>query len=177
MISPSSLRNSKKSKKRPSAWRPPTRFPCCRSQLGLFYGHVQVLFDVNFEVARGELLALLDQWRREVHSPQGHQRHGRSRARCDPSPTTVPSPTGPELRVRMVVQLMEGGAVFAPLGVEENLKMACFLEESREVGRRVDRSERSCRFSENGVPVPRPAQAASSRCSVWPWRSSMIRRS
>ncbi len=109
--------------------------------LDFSYGHVQVLFDVNFEVARGEVLALL-----------GTNGAGKSTLLRVISGLGVPERgvirlngrtvtyADPELRVRIgLVQLMGGGAVFAPLSVEENLKMACFLEESRDVAGKIDR--------------------------------------
>ena len=109
--------------------------------LDFSYGHVQVLFDVNFEVARGEVLALL-----------GTNGAGKSTLLRVISGLGVPERgvirlngrtvtyADPELRVRIgLVQLMGGGAVFAPLSVEENLKMACFLEESHDVGGKIDR--------------------------------------
>jgi ABC-type branched-subunit amino acid transport system ATPase component len=107
--------------------------------LDFSYGPVQVLFDVNLDVAPGETLALL-----------GTNGAGKSTLLRVISGLGVPSRgvvrlhgrtitfTEPELRSKIgIVQLMGGNATFASLSVDENLRMAGFLYSGRDLDRRV----------------------------------------
>lgn len=108
--------------------------------LDFSYGAVQILFDVNLDVHRGETVALL-----------GTNGAGKSTLLRVISGLGVPSRgvvrldgrtityCDPEVRVRIgVVQLMGGNAVFGALSVEENLRMAGFLYEGEDLERRTD---------------------------------------
>ena len=110
--------------------------------LDFSYGKVQVLFDVGFEVFEGETLALLGtngagkSTLLRVISGLGVAERGVVRFRG----RTV-TYADPELRVRVgIVQLIGGGATFAPLTVRENLRMAAFLYTRREQERRIDKA-------------------------------------
>lgn len=107
--------------------------------LDFSYGNVQVLFDVDLEVQRGETLALLGtngagkSTLLRVISGLGVASRGvvrldgRTITYCDP-----------ELRAAIgIVQMMGGNAVFGSLSVGENLRMAAFLHEHDETERRV----------------------------------------
>ena len=109
--------------------------------LDFSYGKVQVLFDIDLEVRRGETLALLgtngagkSTLLRVVSGLGVAQRgvvrfNGRTITYADP-----------ELRVKFgIVQLMGGKAVFPPLSVAENLRMAGYLYSGDDLHRRVDR--------------------------------------
>jgi ABC-type branched-subunit amino acid transport system ATPase component len=108
--------------------------------LDFSYGSVQVLFQVNLDVHRGETVVLLGtngagkSTLLRVISGLGVpsrgvvRLHGRTITYCDP-----------ELRARIgIVQLMGGNAIFGGLSVEENLRMAAFLYDGRDARRRVD---------------------------------------
>ena len=110
--------------------------------LDFSYGKVQVLFDVGFEVFEGETLALLGtngagkSTLLRVISGLGVAERGVIRLRG----RTV-TYADPELRVRVgIVQLIGGGATFAPLTVRENLRTAAFLYARREQERRIDKA-------------------------------------
>jgi len=107
------------------------------------YGRVQVLFDVSFDVARGETLALL-----------GTNGAGKSTALRVISGLAVPSRgvvrlhgqtitlTGPETRVRLGIHQLPGGkALFGPMTVRDNLEMATFIySDHADAERRIERS-------------------------------------
>ncbi len=107
------------------------------------YGRVQVLFDVSFDVARGETLALL-----------GTNGAGKSTALRVISGLAIPSRgvvrldgrtitlTAPETRVRLGIHQLPGGkALFGPMTVRDNLEMATFIySDQAEAERRVERS-------------------------------------
>lgn len=107
------------------------------------YGRVQVLFDVSFDVARGETLALL-----------GTNGAGKSTALRVISGLAVPSRgvvrlhgqtitlTGPETRVRRGIHQLPGGkALFGPMTVRDNLEMATFIySDHADAERRIERS-------------------------------------
>ena len=107
--------------------------------LDFSYGPVQILFDVNLDVHRGETLALL-----------GTNGAGKSTLLRVISGLGVPSRgvvrlhgrtityADPEQRAAIgVVQLMGGNATFGALTVEENLRMAGFLHDVADLDRRV----------------------------------------
>ncbi|MET0902078.1 MAG: ATP-binding protein [Acidimicrobiales bacterium] len=108
--------------------------------LDFSYGSVQVLFDINLDVAPGETVALLgtngagkSTLLRVISglgvASRGVVRlHGRTITYADP-----------ELRARVgVVQLMGGNAVFASLSLEENLRMAGYLYDDADLRARID---------------------------------------
>jgi ABC-type branched-subunit amino acid transport system ATPase component/predicted MFS family arabinose efflux permease len=108
--------------------------------LDFSYGKVQVLFDVNFDVDRGETLALLGtngagkSTLLRVISGLGVAARGVVRF----NGRTV-TYADPELRVKIgIVQLVGGGATFPPLTVDENLRIAAFQYSRSEQRRRID---------------------------------------
>jgi ABC-type branched-subunit amino acid transport system ATPase component/sugar phosphate permease len=110
--------------------------------LDFSYGSVQILFDVNFDVARGETLALLGtngagkSTLLRVISGLGVASRGVVRLHG----RTI-TYTDPELRARIgIVQLMGGNAVFSAQSVEENLERAAYLYERADAKRRIDAS-------------------------------------
>ena len=122
---------------------PGARIPVLQVRnLDFAYGRVQVLFDVAFDVYRGEVLALL-----------GTNGAGKSTALRVVSGLGVPSRgvvrlngrtityADPELRAKAgVVQLAGGKAIFPPMSVDENLRMAAFRYSGADLDRRVERS-------------------------------------
>ena len=109
--------------------------------LDFSYGRVQILFDINFEIARGEVLALL-----------GTNGAGKSTLLRVISGLGVPDRgvvrlngqsitlAEPELRVKVgIVQLRGGSGTFPPLSVDENLMMACYLLSTEDAAERVQR--------------------------------------
>jgi ABC-type branched-subunit amino acid transport system ATPase component/predicted MFS family arabinose efflux permease len=110
--------------------------------LDFSYGKVQVLFDIDLDVHRGETLALLGtngagkSTLLRVISGLGVAERGVVRL----NGRTV-TYADPELRVKTgIVQLKGGGATFGPLTVRENLEMAGFVVERDRVGARIDRA-------------------------------------
>ena len=108
--------------------------------LDFSYGTVQVLFDVNLDVQRGETLALLGtngagkSTLLRVISGLGVASRGVVRLHG----RTI-TYTDPEVRARIgIVQLMGGNAVFGSLSVDENLRMAGFRYDGADLERRVD---------------------------------------
>ncbi len=108
--------------------------------LDFSYGNVQILFDVNLDVHRGETVALL-----------GTNGAGKSTLLRVISGLGVPSRgvvrlhgrtityAEPELRARIgIVQLMGGNAVFGSLSVDENLRMGAFLYDGHDARRRSE---------------------------------------
>ena len=110
--------------------------------LDFSYGKVQVLFDIGFEVRRGESLALLgtngagkSTVLRVVSGLGVPQRgvvrlHGRTITYADPG-----------MRAKIgIVQLAGGKAIFPGLSVEENLRMAGFRYGHAELESRLERA-------------------------------------
>jgi ABC-type branched-subunit amino acid transport system ATPase component/sugar phosphate permease len=102
------------------------------------YGPVQVLFDVNLDVRRGETLALL-----------GTNGAGKSTVLRVVSGLGIPSRgvvrlnghgitlCSPETRVKWGIHQLPGGkAIFAPMSVRENLEMAGFVYRKDSASRR-----------------------------------------
>ena len=139
------------------------------------YGPVQVLFDVNFEVQKGETLALL-----------GTNGAGKSTILRVISGLEVPERgvvrlngqnityVTPEARARLgIIQLPGGKGVFPGLSVEQNLAISArLLEKSGSDPKSVaDTCSICCPSSTPSTTRPRPAcRVASNRC--WPWRVS-----
>ncbi|HZJ27654.1 MAG TPA: ATP-binding protein [Acidimicrobiia bacterium] len=108
--------------------------------LDFSYGKVQVLFDVSFDVHRGETLALLGtngagkSTLLRVISGLGVASRGVVRL----NGRTV-TYADPELRVRVgIIQLIGGGATFLPMTVTENLRTAGYLYSRDELRSRID---------------------------------------
>lgn len=107
------------------------------------YGTVQVLFDVSFEVAPGEVLALLGTngagKSTILRVIAGLGTPARGVVRLDGRTITF---VAPERRARYGVHLLQGGkGVFAPMSVRENLVQGAFLYRSdpADRDRRIDR--------------------------------------
>ena len=105
------------------------------------YGQVQVLFDVNFEVRKGEVLALLGtngagkSTILRVIAGLGTPSRGVVRLNGD-TITFV----APERRVHMGIQLLPGGkGVFPDMTVADNLEMGAFVyrDDAADVARRI----------------------------------------
>ncbi len=109
--------------------------------LDFSYGKVQVLFDVSFDVNKGETLALLGTngagKSTLLRVVSGLGVASRGAVRFNGRTVTY---ADPELRVKIgIVQLIGGGATFPPLSVDENLRMAGFQYSRSEQRRRIDR--------------------------------------
>lgn len=107
------------------------------------YGSVQVLFDVSFEVAPGEVLALLGTngagKSTILRVIAGLGTPARGVVRLDGRTITF---VAPERRARYGVHLLQGGkGVFAPMTVRENLEQGAFLYRGdlADRDRRIDR--------------------------------------
>ncbi len=124
--------------------RDPENVPALQvNHIDFSYGSVQVLFDVSFDVATGETLALL-----------GTNGAGKSTVLRVISGLAVPSRgvvrlngrtvtlTAPETRVKLGIHQLPGGkALFGPMSVRANLEMATYIYADRaEAQRRIDRS-------------------------------------
>jgi ABC-type branched-subunit amino acid transport system ATPase component/predicted MFS family arabinose efflux permease len=108
--------------------------------LDFSYGRVQVLFDINFDVGRGEVLAVLGtngagkSTLLRVISGLGVAERGVVRLNG-----RLMTYADPELRVKIgVVQLRGGAGTFPNLTVDQNLRIACYLYRSWEMGARID---------------------------------------
>ena len=109
--------------------------------LDFSYGKVQVLFDVGFDVRKGESLALLGangagkSTLMRVVSGLGFPERGIVRFQG-----RAITYTDPELRARLgIVQLAGGKAVFPGLSIEQNLRMAGFRYGKNECETRATR--------------------------------------
>ncbi|HVN51576.1 MAG TPA: ABC transporter ATP-binding protein, partial [Acidimicrobiales bacterium] len=93
------------------------------------YGHVQVLFDVSFEVRRGEVLALLGTngagKSTILRVIAGLGTPSRGVVRLEGTTITY---VAPEQRARLGIQLLPGGkGVFPQMTVRQNLEMGAYL--------------------------------------------------
>ena len=140
------------------------------------YGNVQVLFDVTFEVGRGEVLALLGTngagKSTILRAIAGLNTPSRGVVRFNGRTITYASP---EQRVRMgIVSLAGGEGVFPSMTVGENLTTATFVYRRR--ARRRSGADRRASWSSSrcwpsGVTCRRDrCRAGNSRCSRWRWR-------
>ncbi len=107
------------------------------------YGHVQTLFDVGFEVRRGEVLALLGTngagKSTALRVAAGLETPGRGVVRLNGQTVTY---TTPEQRARLGVRLLPGGkGVFGEMTILENLEMGGFVfrSDKADLARRMDR--------------------------------------
>ncbi len=122
----------------------PTEIPTIQvNAVDFSYGPVQVLFDVGFEVHRGEVLALLGtngagkSTILRVISGLGTPERGVVRL----NGRTITYAT-PEQRTRMGIHLLLGGkGVFGSMSVRQNLVMAAFQyrKDAADVDRRIER--------------------------------------
>jgi ABC-type branched-subunit amino acid transport system ATPase component/predicted MFS family arabinose efflux permease len=108
------------------------------------YGPVQVLFDVGFEVKRGEVLALLGTngagKSTILRVIAGLGTPARGVVRLDGRTITY---TTPEQRARLGIRILLGGkGVFPAMTVHENLEMAAFVYrgDNADFRRRLDRA-------------------------------------
>jgi ABC-type branched-subunit amino acid transport system ATPase component len=122
----------------------PDRIPVLQlHNIDFSYGHVQVLFDVGFEVQRGETLALLGTngagKSTALRVVSGLAIPGRGVVRLNGQTVTL---TSPETRVRLGIHQLPGGqALFGTMTVQENLEMGCYIygRDRAEVRQRIDR--------------------------------------
>jgi ABC-type branched-subunit amino acid transport system ATPase component/predicted MFS family arabinose efflux permease len=123
--------------------REPEAVPALQvNHIDFSYGQVQILFDVSFEVRKGEVLALLGtngagkSTILRVCAGLGTPSHGV--VRCDGRSITFASP---EQRCRMGIQMLPGGrGVWNDLTVAENLEVATFVvrRDAADAQRRID---------------------------------------
>jgi ABC-type branched-subunit amino acid transport system ATPase component len=121
----------------------PTEVPAIQvNSIDFSYGQVQVLFDVAFEVKKGEVLALLGtngagkSTILRVIAGLGTPSRGVVRLNGD----TI-TYVAPERRVHSGIQLLPGGkGVFQDMTVAENLEMGAFVyrDDPADVQRRID---------------------------------------
>lgn len=122
----------------------PEQIPALQvNHIDFSYGSVQVLFDVSFDVAKGETLGLL-----------GTNGAGKSTILSVISGLAIPSRgvvrlngrtitlTAPETRVKLGIHQLPGGkALFGPMSIRDNLEIATFIYSDRsEAQRRIDRA-------------------------------------
>ncbi|MGO9872807.1 MAG: MFS transporter [Acidimicrobiia bacterium] len=113
------------------------------SSIDFAYGHVQVLFDVSFEVRRGEVLALLGTngagKSTILRLIAGLGTPSRGVVRLHGTPITY---VAPEERVKHGIRLLPGGkGVFPYMTIRENLEMGAYIYR----GNRGDRDRRIAR--------------------------------
>ena len=108
----------------------PTEIPALQvADIDFSYGHVQVLFDVGFEVRRGEVLALLGTngagKSTILRVIAGLGTPARGVVRLNGRTITY---TTPEQRAKLGIRILLGGkGVFPAMTVHENLEMAAFV--------------------------------------------------
>jgi ABC-type branched-subunit amino acid transport system ATPase component len=108
----------------------PTTIPALQvNAVDFSYGHVQVLFDVGFEVRKGEVLALLGTngagKSTILRVIAGLGTPSRGVVRLDGVTITY---VAPEQRVHLGIRLLPGGkGVFPQMTVRENLEMAAYI--------------------------------------------------
>jgi ABC-type branched-subunit amino acid transport system ATPase component len=113
------------------------------SGIDFSYGHVQILFGVNFEVKRGEVLALLGTngagKSTALRVASGLETPSRGVVRLNGQDITY---TTPEQRARLGIHLLPGGkGVFGEMTIAENLEMGGFVYRSdkADLHRRTER--------------------------------------
>jgi branched-chain amino acid transport system ATP-binding protein len=104
------------------------------SSLASHYGRIQALYGVDLHVARGELVALVGAngagKTTLLRTLSGVLRASAGRIVFDGADITG---RPPEQRVRLgIVQVPEGRQVFAPLAVEDNLRLGAYLRPASE---------------------------------------------
>ena len=137
------------------------------------YGPVQVLFDVGFEVHRGEVLALLGTngagKSTILRAIAGLGTPARGVVRLNGRNITY---TTPEQRARLGIRILLGGkGVFPAMTVNENLEMAAFVyrHDDDRLPRSPRRAPTTCsRRCRNDAASSRwRSRVVSSRCSRW----------
>ena len=132
---------------------------------------MQVLFDVGFEVRKGEVLALLGTngagKSTILRVIAGLGTPARGVVRLNGRTITY---TTPEQRAKLGIRILLGGkGVFPAMTVHENLEMAAFVYrgDGADFQRRLDRGCSSCspRWPTDDAPRRRSCRVASSRCS------------
>jgi len=123
----------------------PARVPALQvADIDFSYGPIQVLFDVGFEVKRGEVLALLGTngagKSTILRAIAGLGTPARGVVRLNGRNITY---TTPEQRAKLGIRILLGGkGVFPAMTVHENLEMAAFVYrgDGADFQRRLDRS-------------------------------------
>jgi ABC-type branched-subunit amino acid transport system ATPase component len=123
----------------------PTEIPALQVvDIDFSYGPVQVLFDVGFEVRKGEVLALLGTngagKSTILRAIAGLGTPGRGVVRLNGRTITY---TTPEQRAKLGIRILLGGkGVFPAMTVHENLEMAAFVYrgDDADFRRRLDRA-------------------------------------
>jgi ABC-type branched-subunit amino acid transport system ATPase component/predicted MFS family arabinose efflux permease len=123
----------------------PTAIPALQvADIDFSYGPVQVLFDVGFEVRKGEVLALLGTngagKSTILRVIAGLGTPGRGVVRLNGRTITY---TTPEQRAKLGIRILLGGkGVFPAMTVHENLEMAAFIYrgDDADFQRRLDRA-------------------------------------
>jgi ABC-type branched-subunit amino acid transport system ATPase component/predicted MFS family arabinose efflux permease len=123
----------------------PTQIPALQvADIDFSYGPVQVLFNVGFEVGRGEVLALLGTngagKSTILRAIAGLGTPARGVVRLNGRNITY---TTPEQRAKLGIRILLGGkGVFPAMTVHENLEMAAFVyrHEDADFRRRLDRA-------------------------------------
>jgi ABC-type branched-subunit amino acid transport system ATPase component/predicted MFS family arabinose efflux permease len=123
----------------------PTEIPALQvADIDFAYGPVQVLFDVGFEVRKGEVLALLGTngagKSTILRAIAGLGTPARGVVRLNGRTITY---TTPEQRAKLGIRILLGGkGVFPAMTVHENLEMAAFIYRSDDADfrRRLDRA-------------------------------------
>ncbi len=123
----------------------PTEIPALQvADIDFSYGPIQVLFDVGFEVKRGEVLALLGTngagKSTILRAIAGLGTPGRGVVRLNGRTITY---TTPEQRAKLGIRILLGGkGVFPAMTVHENLEMAAFVYrgDGADFQRRLDRA-------------------------------------
>ena len=151
------------------------------SHIDFSYGQVQILFDVCFEVRKGETLALLGTngagKSTVLRAIAGLGTPSRGAVRHNGRSITYVSP---EQRTRSGILLLPGGkSVFGDMTVRENLEMATWNHRARPTTTSNVGSTASLELFPELVGRAGPARrrrspAASSSCWRWPacWRAS-----